>query len=335
MFKWFSSFDKFVPALLLVIILASLFPEPAAYEGSFTLHNLGDIGITLIFLFYGLKLNPRKLRQDLSNWRLHLVVQAATFIVFPLLVLPFYSYWSAGPHALLWLGAFFLATLPSTVSSSVVMVSIAKGNVPGAIFNASISSLAGIVITPLWMGLVLTSAQSSSGEVGDYSNILLKLVLQVLLPVVAGLLLNRVFGHWAQKNARFLKLFDQSIILLIVYLSFGESFHLNLFADISAIDILLILLLCGALFFLVFGIIHLTSKQLKFDRRDRITALFSGSKKSLVHGTVMAGILFKGMTGVGVILLPLMIYHTLQLVIAGVLAQRFGREEEANRSRGQ
>jgi sodium/bile acid cotransporter 7 len=325
MFKWLSTFDKFVPALLLVILLASQFPEPAAYEGRFTLHDVGDIGITLIFLFYGLKLNPRKLRQDLSNWRLHLVVQASTFILFPLLVLPLYHWWSAGPHALLWLGGFFLATLPSTVSSSVVMVSIAKGNVPGAIFNASISSLSGILITPLWMGLVLTSAQSGSGAAGDYSNILLKLVLQVLLPVVAGLLLNRVFGHWAQKNARFLKLFDQSIILLIVYLSFGESFHLQLFAGTSTSDILLIMLLCAALFFLVYGIIHLVSQQLKFNRADRITALFAGSKKSLVHGTVMAGILFKGMTGVGVILLPLMIYHALQLVFAGVLAQRFGK----------
>jgi solute carrier family 10 (sodium/bile acid cotransporter), member 7 len=152
--------------------------------------------------------------------------------------------------------------------------------------------------------------------------------LQVLLPVVAGLLLNRVFGHWAQKNARFLKLFDQSIILLIVYLSFGESFHLQLFADTSTSDILLIILLCAALFFLVYGIIHLASQQLKFNRADHITALFAGSKKSLVHGTVMAGILFKGMTGVGVILLPLMIYHALQLVFAGVLAQKFAKEVE-------
>jgi solute carrier family 10 (sodium/bile acid cotransporter), member 7 len=326
MFKWLSTFDKFVPALLLVILAASFFPEPAAYEGGFTLHNLGDIGITLIFLFYGLKLNARKLRQDLGNWRLHLLVQIATFLLFPLLVLPFYYWWADSPHALLWLGGFFLATLPSTVSSSVVMVSIAKGNVPGAIFNASISSLAGILITPLWMGLVLTTAVSGSGETGDYSTILLKLLLQVLLPVMAGLLLNRFFGHWAQRNARFLKLFDQSVILLIVYLSFGESFYFNLFADTSTTDILLIMLLCTTLFFLVFGIIHLMSRRLQFNREDRITALFAGSKKSLVHGTVMAGILFKGMTGVGVILLPLMIYHALQLVFVGILAQRMGRK---------
>jgi sodium/bile acid cotransporter 7 len=329
MLKWLSTFDKFVPALLLVILLASLFPEPAAYEGDFTLHNVGDIGITLIFLFYGLKLNPRKLRQDLSNWRLHLVVQASTFILFPLIVLPFYHWWADSPHALLWLGGFFLATLPSTVSSSVVMVSIAKGNVPGAIFNASISSLAGIFLTPLWMGLVLTTSQSNSGEAAEYSSILLKLVLQVLLPVVAGVFLNRFFGQWAQKHARFLKLFDQSIILLIVYLSFGESFHLNLFANTSTIDIVLIMLLCATLFFVIFGIIHLLSQQLKFNRGDKITALFSGSKKSLVHGTVMAGILFKGMTGVGVILLPLMIYHALQLVFAGILAQQFAKQNQS------
>jgi len=200
LFKWFSSLDKFVPALLLVILLASIFPEPAAYQGSFTLHTVGDIGITLIFLFYGLKLNPKKLRQDLSNWRLHMVVQAATFIIFPLIVLPFYNFYSFHSNELLWMGAFFLATLPSTVSSSVVMVSIAGGNVPGAIFNASISSLAGIVITPLWMSLVLTSVQATTPESAAYSSILIKLILQVLLPVITGIVLNRFLGSWAQAH---------------------------------------------------------------------------------------------------------------------------------------
>lgn len=314
--------DKFVPALLLMILIARIFPEPAVSEGPINLHTIGDIGITLIFLFYGLKLNPKKLRQDLSNWKLHLLVQTATFIFFPLLVLPFYYAFEDSSHHLLWLGALFLAALPSTVSSSVVMTSIAKGNVPGAIFNASISSLIGILLTPLWMSLVITTGQT---QAGDFSHIILKLILQVLVPVFGGLLLNRFFGHWAQKNARFLKLFDQATILLIVYLSFAESFHQKLFANTKLLHLSLVILLTTALFFLIYGIISLFSKKLKFNREDRITALFAGSKKSLVHGTVMAGILFQGVTGVGVILLPLMIYHALQLIYTGLIAQRLSR----------
>lgn len=172
------------------------------------------------------------------------------------------------------------------------------------------------------MSLVITTGQT---QAGDFSHIILKLILQVLVPVFGGLLLNRFFGHWAQKNARFLKLFDQATILLIVYLSFAESFHQKLFANTKLLHLSLVILLTTALFFLIYGIISLLSKKLKFNREDRITALFAGSKKSLVHGTVMAGILFQGVTGVGVILLPLMIYHALQLIYTGLIAQRLSR----------
>lgn len=324
------AFDKFVPALLLMIVVAKFFPEPAVYDGPITLHKVGDIGITLIFLFYGLKLNPRKLKQDLGNWRLHLLVQGATFLLFPLLVLPFLRILGDGSHHLLWLGGFFLATLPSTVSSSVVMVSIAKGNVPGAIFNASISSLAGIFITPLWMGLVI----SSSASAGDFSGIIAKLILQVLVPVLAGLVLNRYFGSWAQQRANLLKKFDQSVILLIVYLSFGESFHQNLFSNTGAIELAAIILLSLVLFYLVYGAIYLATVQMRFSREDTITALFAGSKKSLVHGTVMAGIIFSGFSGVGVVLLPLMVYHALQLVMTGIIAKKMGEKSSSAMTNG-
>ena len=320
MLKWLVSLDMFVPALLLAIFVASLFPEPAEYRGLFSLHTVGDIGVTLIFLFYGLKLNLASLRQDLSNWHLHLLVQTATFVIFPLLVWPFYHIFKDGVHGLLWFGGFFLAALPSTVSSSVVMVSIAKGNIPGAIFNATVSSLAGIVITPLWMSMVINTGQADASEFGP---IIVKLLLQVLLPVIVGVALNKYLGRLAQKNSAFLRLFDQAIILLIVYLSFAESFIQKFFAGIGFGDLAMIIVLTVVLFFLVFAIIFFISKGLHFNREDTITAVFSGSKKSLVHGTVMAGIIFQGISGLGVILLPLMIYHALQLVFCGIIARRF------------
>jgi sodium/bile acid cotransporter 7 len=253
-----------------------------------------------------------------------LVVQLSTFIIFPLIVLPFFILFGKGENQLLWLGAFFLAALPSTVSSSVVMVSIAKGHVTSAIFNASLSSILGVFITPIWMGIVIAANPAQNSEM---AGIITKLVLQVLIPVIAGIILNRFFGHWAESKKRYFKWFDQSVILLIVYLAFAKSFSSNQFSSIKNTDLLLIALLCLALFFSVFLIIQIISKKLNFNRRDTISAQFSGSKKSLVHGTVMSNVLFTGMAGVGVILLPLMLYHALQLVVVGFIAKKMGQVE--------
>jgi solute carrier family 10 (sodium/bile acid cotransporter), member 7 len=141
---------------------------------------LTGAGISFIFFFYGVKLSPQKLKEGLSNWKLHLVVQSTTFLVFPLVVLLFYALFGDEANYL-WLGTFYLAALPSTVSSSVVMVSIAGGNLPAAIFNASISSMVGIFITPLWMDLMLPETSVSF----DLTDTFIKLSLQVLLPVIS------------------------------------------------------------------------------------------------------------------------------------------------------
>jgi len=316
-------FDKFVLAIGAMILLGKIFPQVGIYRGAVDLDKISDIGVSLIFFFYGLKLSPDKLRSDLGNWRLHIVVQLATFVAFPLIVLAAMHFLSTPATYLLWLGAFFMAALPSTVSSSVVMVSIAKGNIPAAIFNASISSLAGVFITPIWMGVVLSS---SSTQMGDLSGVIIKLVVQVLVPVAIGIALNRFWGKWAAGHSRGLKLFDQSIILSIVYMSFSESFHKNLFAQLAWSDLLLLVVGVITLFYLVYGLIAVVSKQLGFSREDRITALFCGSKKSLVHGTVMSSILFAGMGSLGIILLPIMVYHALQLVMVSFIAQRMGEE---------
>lgn len=321
-------FDRFVLAILAMILLGRFLPQAGVYRGTIDLHLLSDIGVSLIFLFYGIKLNPSKLRSDLGNWHLHVVVQLATFVAFPSIVLVAMHFFSTPATHLLWLGVFFMAALPSTVSSSVVMVSIAKGNIPSAIFNASISALVGVFITPVWVGLIVSSA---SGQMGDLSSVIIKLVVQVLVPVAVGMLLNRHLGAWAGRHNRGLKLFDQSIILSIVYMSFSESFSRNLFAQLSGINLLMLGVGVVALFYVVYGLIHLTSKTLGFNREDRITALFCGSKKSLVHGTVMSSILFSGMGSLGIILLPIMVYHAMQLVLVSFIAQRMGEEKEVRR----
>ena len=187
--------DTFILLLMGMILLAKFFPQGGTGKGFWSLSSLVGYGVSLIFFFYGLKLNFAALKAGLRNWKLHVVVHSSTFILFPILVLCCKGFFQADTYSL-WLGTFFLASLPSTVSSSVVMVSIAEGNVPAAIFNASISSILGVFITPLWMSLVNGGAAGSA----NMSGIIVKLILQVLVPVGLGLLLNRRWGLWAAKH---------------------------------------------------------------------------------------------------------------------------------------
>ncbi|MCU4163503.1 bile acid:sodium symporter family protein [Carboxylicivirga caseinilyticus] len=316
--------DPFILALMAMIALGWLMPEPALYNGWFSLEKITQIGIALIFFFYGLKLSPREMRQGMNNIKLHLLVQITTFALFPLLILAFYPLLTSDESRLIWLAIFFLAALPSTVSSSVVMVVMAKGNVPGAIFNASLSGLIGILITPLWIGLFINTTNASF----ELSGILISLFLKILLPVIIGLFLHRFWGKFVKKHSKKLALFDKSIILLIVYKSFAKSFNSNLFESIPWINLLIILVSVLALFSLVYALVSQLSKWLNLGRNDRITALFCGSKKSLVHGSVMSSVLFKGMAAQGLMLLPIMLYHAIQLVIISFIAQKMGKTAE-------
>ncbi|MDR0660094.1 MAG: bile acid:sodium symporter [Prevotellaceae bacterium] len=317
-----AGLDGFLLTLVSVVVMASFWSEPGIYGGVIPLNNIGNYGISIIFFFYGLKLNPQKLQAGLSNWRLHIVVQLATFVLFPIIAL--IVMFTAGGKAsnLLWLGFFFLASLPSTVSSSVVMVSIAKGNIPAAIFNASISAIIGVLITPLWMGIFLTTSGSA-----DLGHVILTLVLQVFVPAILGMLLNRKFGWILEKYSKALQLFDQTIIVIIIYCSFCESFANNMFSGFSLWNIILLGMAMIAFFFLIYGIIYIVCKALHFNREDKITTLFCGSKKSLVHGTVMSKVLFPNLTSVGIILLPLMLYHALQLMVVNVIVRSMARND--------
>ncbi|MBO0948982.1 bile acid:sodium symporter family protein [Fibrella forsythiae] len=308
--------DWFILALVGMIGLAKLWPEPGLQEGPLSISSLTNYGVSLIFFFYGLKLNVDQLKAGLRNYRLHLLIHLTTFVLFPALVLGARALLVSPETALLWTGIFYVAALPSTVSSSVVMVSIANGNMPAAIFNASISSLIGVFITPVWMSVLL----SANNNQFDLQGVILKLSLQVIAPVVLGLLLNKKLGWFSEKNKTALRYFDQLTILLIVYTAFCESFHLNLFRNYSALDLLLLTAGMLLLFFVVFGFVLVVSRWLHFSREDRIAALFCGSKKSLVQGSVMVKVLFPP-TAVGVILLPIMVYHALQLIIASILAK--------------
>ncbi len=315
--------DGFIAGIIGMIFLAWLFPGIGGETYLIHLKDLIGIGIALLFFFYGLRLSPEKLKNDLKNWRLHLVVQFITFVVFPFLVLLFRPLLKGTENEVLWLAVFFLAALPSTVSSSVVMVSIAEGNIPSAIFNASISGVIGILITPMWMGIFLEK-QDADFAFGD---VLTDLVIHILIPVILGLLLHRFWGNWAIRNKRYLSMFDKSVILCIVYRSFSDSFLNGIFHSVSWTELILLAGSVITLFFVVFNLTKSINKLMKFNREDSITVLFCGSKKSLVHGSVMASVIFAGSTTGGIFLVPIMIYHAFQLFYISVVARRLNKSK--------
>lgn len=313
--------DGFISGIIGMIILAWLVPGIGGESSLIHLKDLIKYGIALLFFFYGLRLSPEKLVSDLKNWRLHVLIQSVTFLVFPILILTFRPFLKGTDNEVLWLAVFFLAALPSTVSSSVVMVSIAEGNIPSAIFNASISGIIGIIITPLWMGIFL----EKQSEAFAFTSVLIDLVKQILIPVIVGLLLHRFRGNWATRNKKYLSLFDKSVILCIVYRSFSDSFLNGIFHGISWTDLILLSGSVITLFFIVFNLTRLLSGWMKFSREDRITVIFCGSKKSLVHGSVMASVLFAGSSTGGIVLVPVMIYHAFQLFYISVVARRYSK----------
>jgi solute carrier family 10 (sodium/bile acid cotransporter), member 7 len=284
--------------------------------------QITNIGVSLIFFFYGLKLEPAKLLAGLGHWKMHALIQATTFVIFPLVILVLRAVFYTSDSDLLWLGAFYLAALPSTVSSSVVMISIAGGNISAGIFNASISSLLGIFVTPIWMNFFVSSSALSAA---DLSGVILNLCLQVLLPVFAGLALHSRLGFLAVRFKNQLRYFDQVIILLIVYRAFCDSFLNRMFEGYSLMELAILGSLMLILFYVMFALMQILSVGLGLSREDRITVVFCGSKKSLVQGAVMGQVLFPQAAAFGIVLLPLMLYHALQLVAGSIMAQRMAK----------
>lgn len=317
----FNKQNVFLLLLIVMVLMAKLVPFHESYNQYFNLSGFIDWGIAGIFLLYGLKLNLKEVVKDVSNWKLHLLIQSGTFIFFPLLVLIFYPFIKDSEYYSIWLSVFFLASLPSTVSSSVVMVSIAKGNVTSAIFNASISGLIGIIMTPLLMSFFL----SSNSESGNQSEIIQQLLIKVLLPIVLGVLLNPFLKKWVSKYSNVIAEFDRLIILLIVYESFSTAFIENVFISVPSIVFLVLAFSVVFLFFAVYHILKFISTKLKFKPKDIITTTFCGSKKSLVHGSLFLLVLGIPDDQKVLFLLPVMIYHSFQLFYVSWLANKIAK----------
>lgn len=313
--------DWFLLGMIAATLLAWAFPAPGAAGGWLHPELLTKAGIALIFFLHGVALSFVALKAGALNWRLHALVQTCTFVLFPLLGL--LVMWALGEHvpAGLRLGFFYLCALPSTVSSSVAFTGAAKGNVAGAVFNATLSSLLGVVLTPLLVGAVM----KTTGQTVPLGPVMLDLLRWLVLPLVLGQLARPVLAGWAQKNKPRINLADRATILVLVYTSFCDSFRQGVWSANGGLTV--VLTVAGAA--VIFGLALLATSRLatalKFNRADKIAAIFCGSKKTLASGVPMARLIFGAHPAIGLILLPIMIYHPLQLLICGVLAERWAK----------
>lgn len=313
--------DRFTLALLATVGLASVLPCRGA--AALGLDRVTDAAIMLLFFLHGAKLSREAIVRGATHWRLHLAVFASTFALFPLLGLLLAPLGEALLTPSLWLGVLFVCTLPSTVQSSIAFTSMAGGNVPAAVVSASLSSLLGIVLTPLLVGVLLARHGGQAATLDGVWHI----VRLLLLPFAAGHLLRPWIGRFVDRHRPLLGMTDRGTILLVVYAAFGAAVVDGLWRATPPRALVLVLGMDALLLALALVATSRGARWLGLARADRITMVFCGSKKSLASGAPMAKILFAGHAGgLGALLLPLMIFHQLQLMVCAVLARRYAAQ---------
>jgi len=316
-----QKFDWFLPGMFVAVVLACIFPGPGAQGGWMHPELLTKAGVALIFFLHGVALSFASLRSGILQWKLHLVVQGCCYVLFPLIGLGIYYSTGRWLPTDLRIGFLYLCALPSTVSTSVAMTATAHGNVPVAVFNASLSSLIGVVVTPLWMSL----ATQAGGEQEPLVSVILDLMKWLVLPLVVGQLVRPWLGDWAARNKKRINTVDKLTILLLAYTSFCDSVRMGVWTEHGVTAILVTFFGSLLLFFVVYQCVGRVCDLLGLSWPDRIATVFCGSKKSLATGVPMAQIMFGSNPGLGLILLPIMIYHPMQLIICGILASRWSK----------
>ncbi|MFD3488171.1 bile acid:sodium symporter family protein [Streptomyces sp. NPDC058665] len=309
--------DPYILALLGTVALAALLP--ASGTTADVVGGASTGAVALLFFLYGARLSTREAMEGLKSWRLHLTVLACTFLIFPVLGL---AARGLVPYVLtpeLYNGLLFLCLVPSTIQSSIAFTSMARGNVPAAICAGSFSSIAGIVVTPLLAALLL-----GGGASGFSPDSLLRIVAQLLLPFVAGQLLRRWVGGFLARHRTLLGRVDRGSILLVVYTAFSQGMVAGIWHQVTPARLGALFAVEVALLAAMLTISWYGSRRLGFGRADRVAIQFAGSKKSLAAGLPMASVLFGAQASLAV--LPLMLFHMLQLVVCAVIAKRRSKD---------
>lgn len=325
MLKSFLARNWFVLSLPTVVLLAWAIPAVGANGGPLHPEVSTRWGVAAIFLAQGLTLPVAALRKGAGKWKLHLLVQAFTFLIFPLLGIGLD--WAVGRHLPpdLRLGFLFLCVLPSTVSTSVVLTGLAGGNTVGAIFNAALSNVLGVFVTPLWVAWLM----KKGGQAQPMGQVLRDIVLLLLLPLGLGQLLRLGVSAWADRWKKALGNACSGLILFLVFAAFSNSFQQGLWQAYPPGLFVGTALGVGALLALAIALVGGLARFAGLDRPDRIAATFCAPQKTIASGIPLAKAIFGTHPGLGLILLPILLYHPLQLLVCGVLADRFARSKPA------
>ena len=316
MFRLRILFDNFTLILIAVVLAATFIP--AHGMGATFFQWLTNFAIALLFFLHGAKLSRHAIIAGVMHWRLHLLVFACTFILFPLLMLSLQPLIRPVLGDELWIGMLYLAALPGTVQSAIAFTSIARGNIPAAVCAASASSLVGILVTPLLVKMMLDADAGTTGML----EAVIRISLQLLLPFLVGHYMRRWIGSWVDRNARWLKNVDQSSILLVVYTAFSAAVMGGLWSAVPPSSLIMLSVVCCVILAMVLFATTWLARRFKFNKEDEITIVFCGSKKSMATGIPMASVLFAG-GAVGPAILPLMVFHQIQLMVCAVLAQQY------------
>ena len=310
--------DNFLLVLVAVVMLATLFPCTGVFKTFFG--HLTTAAIALLFFMHGAKLSRDAILAGLGHWKLHLLVFASTFALFPLLglglgiVVP--TLRAPAVHA----GFLYLCALPATVQSAIAFTSLARGNIAAAICSASASSLLGVFLSPLLVGLLM---HAQSGQT-DTLHAIGAIILQLMLPFILGHLSRPLIGPWVERHRKLIGVTDRSSILLVIYTAFSAAVLEGIWQQMEGTSLLAILLFSCLLLAIVLLTNTWAARALGFNKADEITIVFCGSKKSLANGIPMTNVLFPAAT-VGMMVLPLMVFHQIQLMVCAVLAQRYAR----------
>jgi sodium/bile acid cotransporter 7 len=313
--------DRFMLLLIATVALAALLPARGqAAEG---VNVLASGAVALLFFLYGAKLAPRAVMDGMLHWRLQALVMASTFVLFPLLGLAATTLLGRWLGPGLSIGLLFLCLLPSTVQSSIAFTSVARGNVPAALCSASVSNLLGMVLTPALVALLL-----GVGGSGFSTDALKDIGLHLLLPFLLGQAARPLIGGFIGRHKLLTSMVDRGSILLVVYAAFSEGMVSGIWQQVDLRSLGLLALADVVILGIVLAFTALAARRAGFSREDEIVVVFCGSKKSLASGVPMANILFAGHP-VGLLVLPLMLFHQIQLFACAALAQRYARRDES------
>ena len=312
--------DGYILLIFGMVVLASILPARGDVRP--VLDVAVSIGIGLVFFLHGARLSREAVIAGATQWRLHALILASTFVLFPLLTLGGAALPAWILPASLGPGLVFLGCLPSTIQSSIGFTAIARGNVAATVAAATASNLIGIVLTPVLAGLLLHSTGGGVSLEG-----LQAILLQLLAPFLAGHLLRPWIGGFVGRHSRALSRLDRGSILLVVYAAFSDAVTGGLWSRLGVLDLARLTLVCVALLAAVLGLTLAAARATRFSTPDEITLIFCGSKKSLASGVPMAGVLFPG-DALGLILLPVMVFHQIQLMVVAVIAQRYSERPD-------